>query len=216
MFQTYYELELLAHKSPSDIAWVGSLQSFLLLSIGVLTGPLYDWGYFRTLIFVGCFLEVLGMMMLSLCKQYWQVMLAQGLVVGVGCGCIFIPSVAILPTYFTTKRGIANGIVASGGGLGNTARIIRRKCGLIHIIGGVIYPIIFRQLQPSIGFGWTTRVIAFVMLGTSIAPLIVMRMRFVPPAVRRMFEPTAWREPPYVLWTFAITMGLLGLRVYQS
>jgi hypothetical protein len=83
-----------------------------------LTGPLYDWGYFRTLIFVGCFLEVFEMMILSLCKTYWEVMLAQALVVGVGCGCIFIPSVAILPSYFSTKKGLANGIAASGSGLG--------------------------------------------------------------------------------------------------
>ena len=58
------------------------------------------------------------MMMLSLCKTYWEVMLAQAVVVGAGCGCIFIPSVAILPSYFSTKRGLANGIAASGSGLG--------------------------------------------------------------------------------------------------
>jgi MFS family permease len=118
VFQTYYEIGLLADKSPSDISWIGSLQAYLLLTVGVLTGPLYDWGHFRALIFVGCFLEVFGMMMLSLCKKYWEVMLAQAIVVGVGCGCIFIPSVAILPSYFSTKRGLANGIAASGSGLG--------------------------------------------------------------------------------------------------
>jgi MFS family permease len=117
-FQTYYELDLLSDKSPSDISWIGSLQAFLLLVVGVLTGPFYDWGYFRALIFVGCFLEVFGMMMLSLCKAYWEVALAQALVVGVGCGCSFIPSVAILPSYFSTKKGLVNGIAASGSGLG--------------------------------------------------------------------------------------------------
>jgi MFS family permease len=118
-FQTYYELNHLSHKSASQISWIGSTQAFLLLLVGVLTGPLYDWGYFRTLIFAGCFLEVFGMMMVSICREYWQAVLAQALLVGVGCGCTFIPSVAILPSYFSTKKGLANGIAASGSGFGN-------------------------------------------------------------------------------------------------
>jgi nitrate/nitrite transporter NarK len=58
------------------------------------------------------------MMMLSLCERYWEVFLAQGVVAGVGCGLVFIPSVAILPTYFDTKKGLVNGIASSGSGLG--------------------------------------------------------------------------------------------------
>jgi MFS family permease len=118
-YQTYYELNLLAHKSPLAIAWIGSLQSSLPLLMGVFIGPIYDWGYFRALIFVGCFLEVFGIMMLSLCKSYSEVILVQGLVIDVGCGCVFILSIAILPTYFSTKKRLANGIIAqSGSGLG--------------------------------------------------------------------------------------------------
>lgn len=56
--------------------------------------------------------------MTSLCTQYWAVMLAQGICVGLGSGCLFVPSVAILPQYFTTKKAFANGIAASGSSLG--------------------------------------------------------------------------------------------------
>jgi hypothetical protein len=38
------------------------------------------------------------------------------------------------------------------------------------LIGGVIYPAIFHELQPRIGFGWATRVIAFIMLATLMIP----------------------------------------------
>lgn len=57
-------------------------------------------------------------MMLSMCHEYYQVLLAQGLCIGLGAGCIFIPGVAILSTYFNTKLALANGIAAAGSGLG--------------------------------------------------------------------------------------------------
>ncbi|KAK7953546.1 MFS general substrate transporter [Apiospora saccharicola] len=89
VFQTYYQTELLKNESASNIAWIGSIQAFLLLFVGALTGPLYDYGYFRHLLAVGSFLMVFGMMMVSLCTQYWQLIIAQGIVVGIGGGCLF-------------------------------------------------------------------------------------------------------------------------------
>ena len=100
-FQTFYQSKLLAKESPSNIAWIGSLQAFLLLLAGVITGPLFDLGYFIILESVGGTLVVFGLMMTSICKEFWQVMLAQGVCVGLGSGCLFIPSVAICATYFS-------------------------------------------------------------------------------------------------------------------
>lgn len=88
--------------------------------VGAVTGPLYDAGYFYYLISTGSFLVVFGLMITSLCREYWQVMLAQAVCVGLGCGCIFVPSVAILPQYFTTKKAFAMGIAASGSSLGES------------------------------------------------------------------------------------------------
>ena len=58
------------------------------------------------------------MMMLSLCETYWEVVLAQALCVGLGSGCLYIPSVAIVSTYFTTKKAFATGIAFGGSSLG--------------------------------------------------------------------------------------------------
>lgn len=118
VYQTFYQRDFLSHESESNISWIGSIQAFLLIIVGVVTGPIYDGGYFRTLIFTGSFLVVFGMMMTSICKDYWQVMLAQGIVVGIGDGCLFLPSVAIISQYFSTRRALATGIAAGGSGLG--------------------------------------------------------------------------------------------------
>lgn len=86
--------------------------------VGALTGPIYDAGYFRALLSVGSFLVVFGFMMLSLASTYWQVILAQGICVGLGAGCLFVPSVAILSTYFSTRVATAMGLAAAGSSLG--------------------------------------------------------------------------------------------------
>ena len=192
-FQAYYELGLLKDQSNSDISWIGAIQAFLLLLIGVITGPLYDSGYFYILILTGSALIVVGFMTLSACTSYWQVLLAQAFCIGLGNGCLYIPSVAIIPQYFSSRRPIATALAASGSSL-----------------GGVLYPIIFRQLQPRIGFGWATRTIGFVALATTAFSLSVMRVRQTPKTRRVLTEFSAFREIPYTLFCVAMFFGYIG------
>ena len=123
VFQDYYESAILSTTTPSAISWIGTLQGFLLIFVGILTGPLFDRGYFRHLIFAGAILVVFGMMMTSICTAYYQLLLAQGICVGIGSGCLFVPSVAIVATYFTSKRALMTGITAAGGSIGNATII---------------------------------------------------------------------------------------------
>lgn len=97
-----------------------------------LVGTLFDRGYLRFLIQLGTFLVVFGMMMLSLCTQYWQVFLAQGLAVGLGLGCLFLPSVAVLAHYFSKKKSTALGIASAGGSLGECFSTPCRKIVVNH------------------------------------------------------------------------------------
>lgn len=45
VFEDYYTLA--GTSSPSNIAWIGSLQLFLMFAMGLPAGRLYDLGYFR-------------------------------------------------------------------------------------------------------------------------------------------------------------------------
>lgn len=85
---------------------------------GIITGPVYDLGYHRTLLFLGGFLTVFGMMMLSLCTEYYQILLAQGVCVGLGSGIVYVPSLALVAASFTTKRPVAVAAVSSGISIG--------------------------------------------------------------------------------------------------
>ncbi|RFU76400.1 major facilitator superfamily domain, general substrate transporter [Trichoderma arundinaceum] len=193
VFETYYEQRILSHVSPSSIAWIGSVQSALLMVVGVISGPLFDAGYFYALLPTGTFLVVLGMMMTSLSTKYYQIMLAQGICVGIGAGFLFIPSVALLPQYFQRRRALANGIAASGSS-----------------IGGVLFPIMFRQLETKIGFPWATRTIGLLSLATCAISIGVMRLRFQTQEKRALLQLSAFREAQYSLFCLACFLGFLG------
>ncbi|KAI0473466.1 major facilitator superfamily domain-containing protein [Xylariaceae sp. FL0804] len=197
VFQTYYETQLLRGRSSSDISWIGSLQGSLLTLLGIISGPLYDAGYIFTLTATGTFLIVFGMFMTSLCTEYWQVVLAQGLCVGGGAGLAFTPSAAVLSQYFARRRSIALGIQSVGSPL-----------------AGICFPILFSRLEPRIGFGWTTRVLAFILLGLAPIPLIFMRPRIPPPKQKRAFlDKSAFTDVPFVVWMIGGFFTFLGLYV---
>ncbi|KAL7936149.1 major facilitator superfamily domain-containing protein [Trichoderma chlorosporum] len=193
VFETYYEQQILSDISPSSIAWIGSVQSALLMVVGVISGPLFDAGYFYALLPTGTFLVVLGTMMASLSTKYYQIMLAQGICVGIGAGFLFVPSVALLPQYFQSKRALANGIAASGSS-----------------IGGVLFPIIFHRLEVKIGFPWATRTIGFLSLATCAISIGVMRLRFQLQDKRALLQFSAFKEAQYSLFCLACFLGFLG------
>jgi len=74
------------------------------------------------LIYTGTALSVFGLMMTSIAKEYYQVFLSLGICVGLGSGCLFVPSVAIVSQYFSTKRSAATGLAAAGGSLSKWER----------------------------------------------------------------------------------------------
>jgi MFS family permease len=211
-YQTYYELHLLSSRSPSAISWIGSIQAALLFFVSVVTGPIFDAGHTHALLGVGSFLVILGTMMTSLVKEYYQVVLAQGLCTGLGAGMMFVPSIAIVSTYFEKNRSFAIGVGASGSSFGKRAVPYTCACMLnSSIIGGMIYPIIFHQLQPKIGFGWATRVIGLIMFVTLVVANIVTRQRVVPSTRRKLLDLSALREAPFIFCTLGLCFGFMGL-----
>lgn len=154
----------------------------------MITGPLFDAGYLRSLLLIGCTLIVLGVSMLSLATTYWHVFLAQGLCVGLGSGLVYVPSLAFIATLFPrSTRPWAIG-VANGGGS----------------IGGIIFTFMLRRLQPTIGFAWAVRSIALVVLVLClIALVIILPHRPVVSKRRAMFDPRALFEPSFAMFAIA-------------
>ncbi|KUJ21271.1 MFS general substrate transporter [Mollisia scopiformis] len=197
VFQTYYESGALFTTSSSTISWIGAVQAFLLLLVGLLVAPIYDRGYLRLLLAVGLFGVIFGHMMLSICTEYWQVMLSQGFCIGIGAGCLFVPCISILPTYFSSKLGLTVGLASSGSS-----------------VGGVIYPIVLNELLNRIGFAWSVRVLGFIALVTLLVPLSVMRMRAPPQRLRAFIDWYVFVSLPAVYFVqLTRDKNMLGTRI---
>ena len=171
------------------------MQAYLLLFAGVLSGPLIDAGYMRHTLVLGTVLIIFGLMMTSLCIQYWQFMLPQGIVTGIGAGLIFLPSITVVPQYYgPAHRSLALGLVATGSS-----------------VGGMIFSIALHYLLTSVGFPWSVRIIAFIILGTQIPGLILLRMRNTPASRRAFLNTSMFAEPAYTLLCLALFIGFMGL-----
>lgn len=168
----------------------------MVLVVGSVSGPIYDRGHFRYLLIAGSFLVVFGHMMLSLCTEFWQCILAQGFTIGLGAGLLFVPAIAIMPAYFSSKIGLAIGLAASGSSM-----------------GGIIYPITFYRLIDQIGFAWSVRVLGFMAMATLIVPLVVMKMRFKPPKARALVDLSAFSDVQYMTFVLGAMVGYIGLYV---
>lgn len=183
IFQSYYVT--LLNRSSSDISWVGSLQIFFVYFLGTFSGRATDAGYLRLTLTVGLFLQVFGAFMTSISSTYWQLLLAQGVCQGIGDGLVFCPIVAVMSTYFTRKRTMAISTSASGAAT-----------------GGLVFPAIAQNLLQRVGFGWTVRVMGFVLLFNSIIVLLLVRQRLPPRKTGPFIEWKAFTELSYTFFAF--------------
>ncbi|KAL2800525.1 putative monocarboxylate permease [Aspergillus keveii] len=188
-YEKYYETTMLSSTPSTSIAWVGTLESVILILGGIVTGPIFDRGFIRELLVIGTIITVLGVMMLSLAHEYYQVLLAQGVCIGIGSAILYVPSISLIASKFQRRRPLAMFIATSG-----TA------------IGGIIYPIIFSTLQPKLGFAWATRVLGFVTLGELIIALAIIlpSTKKGPHTVRSLLDPTAFRDPAFMAFCAAL------------
>ncbi|KAF2734653.1 MFS general substrate transporter [Polyplosphaeria fusca] len=185
VFQTHYTSTL--GMNPSAVSWIGSIQMAGHFFLGMLSGRALDAGLFRWVMVPGVVLAALGMFVTSLCGEYWQFLLAQGVLTGVGCGLQFTPAMSLVTTYFHRNRSLAVAIVASG-----------------SATGGLVYPTLARQLLPRIGLAWTIRTMAFIMLGVGACYTALLRPRLPPRKSGPLLEVAAFREPAYALYCAGI------------
>ncbi|KAI8648198.1 hypothetical protein NCS57_01487700 [Fusarium keratoplasticum] len=136
--------------------------------------------------------------MLSLATQYYQVMLTWGVLGGICTGLLYIPSVAMIPLYFISHRGLALGCATAGGSF-----------------GGVIYPIVVRHLLNTGGFGWACRTMGFIALFTlSVAAVIIKpSVQAVKKPTRQLFDRSIIKDRAFTVFVLASFFMWLGFLV---
>ncbi|KAK9246637.1 major facilitator superfamily domain-containing protein [Lipomyces tetrasporus] len=169
VFEEYYIVNQLASYSASTISWINSLQTFILIFSGVIFGRVYDMLGPRPLLFPGAILLALGIMTTSACKEYYQFILAQGICTSLGASAIYNASISAVSGWFIKKRGAALGLSVSGSS-----------------VGGVILPIVFRQVLKRSNFGWAVRSVGFLMTFAAFVSCFTITSRFIPKGVQRL------------------------------
>ena len=135
-------------------------------------------------------------MMASISTSYYQILLSQGICSPIGASAIFYAATSAVSTWFSHHRALAMGITVAGSGL-----------------GGVIFPILVEHLLPKIGFPWTMRVAAFLILGLLIPANLTVKSRL--PPTPRSFGFRAFIKPlgelPFVLMVVGSFFMFFGI-----
>ncbi|KAH8891394.1 MFS general substrate transporter [Thozetella sp. PMI_491] len=202
VYQLYYRDTL---KLPqSQVSWIGSVQVFLTFAMCSFSGRLADAGYVRSTLAGGSFLVVFGTFMTSLGTEYWHFFLAQGVCIGLGLGTMFMPPLSVAASYFKRKRTLALACSAMGTGLGS-----------------IVFPAIIQYLIPRVGFPWAVRCSGFVALLFSITAFVSIKPRLKPRKAGPLVEWSAFREPPYLIFTvgafllfWALYFGFFYINVF--
>lgn len=160
VMENYVKEHILDQTPTSTIAWIFAVSNFLGFGGTVILGPIFDRVGARIPIAIGTVLTTLGIMCMSVSTQFYQFFLSYGIAMGLGTAFTFGPFVGVVSHYFYKKRGQTVGLAYIGGA-----------------VGGLCYPLIFLNLYPKIGYGWTIRIMGFLSLSFLSIGLVMVKDR---------------------------------------
>lgn len=192
VYQLYYTEK--TGLSSSQASWIGSTQVFLTLALGTLSGRLADAGYSRHAVLAGCLVIVSGTLFTSFCTQYWQILLVQGVYIGLGLGMAYMPSIAVIGCYFKRRRSLALAISTTGGGFGS-----------------LIFPSALQYLITEVGFPWAVRFSALVAFFMALIANLLLKPRVFPAKPGPLVDLGAFKEMPYLLFTIGVCLYFMAL-----
>lgn len=105
--------------SPATAAWIPALCYFLYSSLGPVSSILSVKYSYRTVTILGGASAAIGMIASFWASSVSYLYVSYGVLVGVGAGLSFPPTVYIVTSYFVRLRGLANGLCISGSALGS-------------------------------------------------------------------------------------------------
>ncbi|KAG2064679.1 MFS general substrate transporter [Suillus decipiens] len=184
--------------SLSSVRWIGALTAFLALSVTLISGPLYDRGWFHRLIIAGSLLQSLALFALSFTKpgQFYLAFMFQGVLAGLGMGLTYGPSIAVISQHFSKKRTLAMSFVASGTPL-----------------GAIIHPIMLNHfLNGSVGFARGVLASAGFVSALLLIACLCMRTRELPvPTVSCIVvAQKCFRDVLFIILTVGLTLFQIG------
>ncbi|KAH6889400.1 monocarboxylate transporter [Thelonectria olida] len=146
--------------TPLNYAFVGSLSLTFLLLVSPLATILVREIGIRPTMFCGVVLETASLLCASLATEIWHLFLTQGVVFGLGLGLLFIPTAAVVPQWFTTKRSLASGVSLSGAGL-----------------GGLVYSLATAAMIRNLGLQYAFRILGILAFVVNTSCILLIKDR---------------------------------------
>ena len=146
---------------PSTLAFVGSVAVACNAAFAILNGRLIRALGARRVAMLSIALMSFGQIISGFSvKNVGGLFVTAGLIMGYGVSCGFMV-VSVTPAqYFSKKRGLANGLVFAGGGL-----------------GGAIISLSMSAIVSRLGVAWTFRLTGLVMLATGLPAAWLIKER---------------------------------------
>ncbi|XP_015118875.1 monocarboxylate transporter 13 [Diachasma alloeum] len=104
--------------SPTSASWMPALCYFLYSSLGPLSSVLSMKYSYKTVTLIGGAFAASGMMLSYFATSVSYLYVSYGVMVGIGAGLTFPPTVYIVTAYFERLRGFATGLCISGSAIG--------------------------------------------------------------------------------------------------
>ncbi|KAH6976437.1 major facilitator superfamily domain-containing protein [Ilyonectria sp. MPI-CAGE-AT-0026] len=176
--------------SPSTLAFVGSLSAALISALAIVNARVIRWmGSQRTAMLGVSFLGLSAITSSFTVKNITGLFFTSGILLGLGLSLCFM-TVSVTPAqYFNRRRGLANGIVFAGGGL-----------------GGAVTSYGLDALILKFGPAWTYRILGIATLVTGLPAAWFIQER-TPIRTAGFIEWRLFKDPGFVL-IFAV--GAIG------
>ncbi|ORZ00825.1 major facilitator superfamily domain-containing protein [Syncephalastrum racemosum] len=187
-----------------QLSFAGTLwEFFIYLCSPIVQISISKFGYTSTNVF-GLLLMTLGCELASFSTEIWHLYMTQGLLFGAGSCFLFITTTGLVPQWFTRRRGLANGVIAAGTGL-----------------GGLVLPLlVITPSNNTLGIAWTYRIIGILTFGFNVFTCIVVKPRRndkldekqikLQTRQQRMFDMEVFKDLNYILWVAASVIGILA------
>lgn len=118
IFQWHYKTSIFKEQSSSELAWISSLQAFLVFILSPTVAKILQVNGCRIVVLSFSCMAACGILLLVISGKYLDVMLAQGMIFGVATAGLSLPSMVMADQWFSTDRRAVAEIVSAGGSLG--------------------------------------------------------------------------------------------------
>lgn len=184
--------------SELEFALVGGFNfAFAMVAAPIVTALTHRFGKAVTMS-VGIVLQTGGYVAAGFTDRVWQLMVTQGILVGLGIGFIYVPSLPILSQWFEARRSLANGLASAGSGF-----------------GAALFAWSTRAIIDALGLRWAlciTGLITFVLTAVATTLIRDRNKHIRPPQLA--FDTSLLAKYDVILllaWSFVSMLGYITL-----